>query len=87
MPGMTSPAASDRHLSRFEKTPENAASDGFVYVKHNAVLHYAVSRAYSNFAREEYQQSLRLKRRGVSPTQPYGGLLVLSITMKHSVLK
>ena len=28
-PDMTSPAASDRHLSKFEKTAENSASGGF----------------------------------------------------------
>ena len=54
---------------------------GFVCVKYNTVLHYAVSKSNfkfqnSNFAREECRQRLRLKRRGVSPTPPYGGLLV-----------
>ena len=30
----------------------------------------------SNFAGDDYRQRLGLKRRGVSPTPPYGGLLV-----------
>ena len=55
---------------------ENTASNDFVRVKHNAVLHYAVSKSSSNFAREEYRQRFRLKRLGVSPTPPYDGLLV-----------
>ena len=60
------------------KNGRNAASDGFDCGKYNAVWHkaYAVSTASSNFAREEYRQRLRLKRRGVSPTAPYDGLLV-----------
>ena len=58
------------------KTVENAASHGFVCVKYNTVLHYAVSKASSNVSHEEYRQRLLLKLRGVSPTPPYGGLLV-----------
>ena len=47
--------------------------------KYYAVLHYGVSKASSNFAREEYRLRLRLKRRGVSSILPYGGLLVESL--------
>ena len=36
-----------------------------------------MSKASSNFAHEEYRQRLRLKRRGVSPTPPYGVLVVV----------
>ena len=61
------------------KTAADGVSDGFVCVKYNAMLHFAVSKASSNFTREEYRQLLRLKRRGVSPTRPYGGLLVTGI--------
>ena len=56
---------------------ENTASDGLVCVKYNAVLYYAVSKSSSNFAHKEYWQRSRLKRRGVSPTPPYGGLIVV----------
>ena len=61
------------------KTAENAASDGFVCIKYNALLHYAVSKASSNFSIEEYRQHLRLKRRGVSPTPPYVGFLLINV--------
>ena len=60
------------NLSRFEKCRIRR----LICVMYNAVLHYAVSKASSNFARKEYRQRLRLKLRGVSPIPPYGGLLV-----------
>ena len=49
------------------------------------MLHYAVSKASSNFTREDYRQLLRFKQRGVSPTPPYGGLLVLVLVRYHLI--
>ena len=62
LPVMTSPAASDQHFSKFENG-WNAASDGFVCIKSNAV-----SKASSYSPSEEYQQRFLVKRRGLSPS-------------------
>ena len=48
---------------RGSKNSRNAASDGFVCIKSTAV-----SKASSNFSREEYRQRFRIKGRDVSPS-------------------
>ena len=66
------------------KTAENAASDGFLKLSTALStmqccinISNAVSKASSNFSRQEYRQVLRLKGLGVSLSPPYGGLLVI----------
>ena len=61
---ITLSATSGWHFSKFEKTAENAATDGFIYIKSNAG-----SKASSNFSSEEYRQRFRIKRRDVSPSR------------------
>ena len=59
-------------LAASSKTAENVASNCFVCIKSNAVS----SKASSNLSSEEHWQRFRIKRRGVSPSPPYVGVLV-----------
>ena len=76
---MTSPAASGRHLSRFEKRPKMPHPTALfaLSIMQCGIKPNAVSKASSNLSSEEYMQHVRTKLRGVSPSPPYSGFLVL----------